>query len=165
MALTAAAAGQAGARYGRDARAAPRFDTRVRPLSYTQTPNRLHLFSGCNGLAAGYPPVIDNSEDHPYEWETVAETLEKGGITWRVLMQSDYFDDVSAAALLSPPRLCDVQTAAARALPPHTNGAALACSLPAALLPLAAERISVVQDVPRRPAGQRVVRQRKDVRR
>lgn len=41
----------------------------------TQTnPNRLHLFSGSNGLSVGHPAVLDNTEIPPgHVWETMAE--------------------------------------------------------------------------------------------
>jgi phospholipase C len=63
--------------------------------SFTQTiPNRLYLFSGSNGLSAGYPAVVDNTQPHPgYNWTTVGETLLASNISWRVYQQHDNFDD------------------------------------------------------------------------
>lgn len=67
--------------------------------TFTQTnPNRLHLFSGSNGLAGVPPsaiPILDNTEPtHPgFEWVTVAETLEAANVSWRVLQMPDNFDD------------------------------------------------------------------------
>lgn len=63
--------------------------------TFTQTnPNRLHLFSGSNGLSAGYNPVLDNGEPHPgWKWPTFAETLEEAGVDWKVYQESDNFDD------------------------------------------------------------------------
>jgi len=61
----------------------------------TQTnPNRLHLFSGSNGLSVGYYPVLDNTEPNPgFTWITMAEILEKAGISWKVYQELDNFDD------------------------------------------------------------------------
>jgi len=61
----------------------------------TQTnPNRLHLFTGSNGLSVGAYPILDNTEPNPgFTWETLAETLEAVGISWKVYQQSDNFDD------------------------------------------------------------------------
>jgi len=77
----------------------------------TQTyPNRLHLFTGCNGggTVRGDPmmenygedqtPSADMSGDMPlrpgaYHWTTYAERLEKAGITWRVYQEYDNFGD------------------------------------------------------------------------
>lgn len=61
----------------------------------TQTnPNRLHLFSGSNGLSVGQAPTLDNTEPTPgFSWPTVAETLEAANISWKVYQQSDNFDD------------------------------------------------------------------------
>lgn len=77
----------------------------------TQTyPNRLHLFTGCNGGGmVGGDPEMDNygedqtpsanmAEDKPlrddaYRWTTYAERLEKAGISWRVYQEYDNFGD------------------------------------------------------------------------
>ena len=57
-------------------------------------PNRMHLFTGSNGLSVGQPAVIDNTEPAAgYDWETMGETLEKAGISWKVYQQADNFDD------------------------------------------------------------------------
>jgi phospholipase C len=54
--------------------------------TFTQTnPNRLHLFSGSNGLSVGQKPFMDNSEPNPgHTWTTVGEVLENANISWRV---------------------------------------------------------------------------------
>lgn len=53
--------------------------------TFTQTnPNRLHLFSGSNGLSVGESAVLDNSEPRPgFNWTTVAELLEAKNISWK----------------------------------------------------------------------------------
>ena len=58
--------------------------------TFTQTcPNRLHLFSGSNGLSVGQKPFIDNSEPNPgHTWTTVGEVLESANISWRVYQVS-----------------------------------------------------------------------------
>jgi phospholipase C len=57
-------------------------------------PNRMHLFTGSNGLSVGEEPVLENEEPRPgYNWTTVAEILEDKNITWRVYQQLDNFDD------------------------------------------------------------------------
>jgi phospholipase C len=63
--------------------------------TFTQTnPNRLHLFSGSNGLSVGQSPVLDNSEPKPgFTWETMGETLENAGISWYVYQEQNNFDD------------------------------------------------------------------------
>ena len=63
--------------------------------TYTMTnPNRLHLFSGSNGLSVGQPPVLDNDEKVPgWTWQTMSETLEAAGISWKTYQQADNFDD------------------------------------------------------------------------
>ena len=63
--------------------------------SFTETnPNRMHLFTGSNGLSVGQLPVLYNTEPDPgYEWPTMAETLEAANISWRVYQQHDNFDD------------------------------------------------------------------------
>ena len=62
--------------------------------TYTMTnPNRLHLFSGSNGLSVGKPAVLDNHEPVPgWTWETMAETLENAGVTWKTYQEADNFD-------------------------------------------------------------------------
>lgn len=77
----------------------------------TQTyPNRLHLFSGCNGggMVGGDPemhnygesdtPSADMSEDRPlrpdaYNWTTYAERLQNAGISWKVYQEYDNYGD------------------------------------------------------------------------
>ncbi|WP_443751409.1 phosphocholine-specific phospholipase C [Asticcacaulis solisilvae] len=75
----------------------------------TQTyPNRLHLWTGCNGAGAvGGEPVLSNygedetpsadmAEDRPmqpYTWTTYAERLEKAGVSWKVYQEYDNFGD------------------------------------------------------------------------
>jgi hypothetical protein len=61
--------------------------------TFTATnPNRLHLFSGSNGLSvpnSGYS-MLDDSEPLPgFNWETMAETLMKSNVSWRVLQELD----------------------------------------------------------------------------
>ena len=76
------------------------YDAFVAGDSYHQStftctnPNRMHLFTGSNGLSVGRPPVIDNTEPTPgYDWITMGEILEKAGVSWRVYQQADNFDD------------------------------------------------------------------------
>jgi phospholipase C len=54
--------------------------------TFTQTnPNRLHLFSGSNGLSVGKMAVLDNSEPTPgWTWPTMGEILEEAGVSWKV---------------------------------------------------------------------------------
>ncbi len=77
----------------------------------TQTyPNRLHLFSGCNGggTVGGDPqmenygedetPSADMAEDQKlregaYHWTTYAERLQAAGIRWKVYQEYDNFGD------------------------------------------------------------------------
>lgn len=77
----------------------------------TQTyPNRLHLFTGCNGggTVGGDPqmhnygedetPSADMATDKPidpraYSWTTYAERLQKAGIGWKVYQEYDNFGD------------------------------------------------------------------------
>jgi len=65
--------------------------------TFTATnPNRLHLFSGSNGLSVNnsHLVIMDDSEPKTgINWETMAETLEKAGISWKVFMEQDNFDD------------------------------------------------------------------------
>jgi phospholipase C len=65
----------------------------------TQTnPNRLHLFSGSNGLSVGKPAVLDNTEPTKgFTWTTYAERLQTAGINWKVYQQSNNFDDNALA--------------------------------------------------------------------
>jgi phospholipase C len=75
----------------------------------TQTyPNRLHMFSGCNGggKVGGNPimsnagtdetPTSDMADDKPfdaYTWITYAEQLQSAGISWKVYQEYDNFQD------------------------------------------------------------------------
>ncbi len=77
----------------------------------TQTyPNRLHLWTGCNGggKVGGDPemsnygedetPSADMAEDKvmakgPYDWTTYAERLQAAGISWKVYQEYDNFGD------------------------------------------------------------------------
>lgn len=77
----------------------------------TQTyPNRLHLFTGCNGggTVGGDPqmenygedltPSADMATDRPldpaaYRWTTYAERLQAAGIDWKVYQEYDNFGD------------------------------------------------------------------------
>ena len=77
----------------------------------TQTqPNRMHLFTGCNGGGAvgGEPemsnygeddtPSADMAEDRrlrhgAYHWTTYAERLQAAGIGWKVYQEHDNFGD------------------------------------------------------------------------
>ena len=56
--------------------------------TFTQTnPNRLHLFSGSNGLSVPTTNfcALDDTEYHPgFDWETMAETLDKANVSWKV---------------------------------------------------------------------------------
>ncbi|QKW07314.1 phospholipase C, phosphocholine-specific [Streptomyces sp. NA04227] len=63
--------------------------------TFTQTnPNRLHLFTGCNGSAVGQDSVMNNDyPDEGWTWTTYAERLEEAGISWKVYQESDNFDD------------------------------------------------------------------------
>ena len=58
--------------------------------TFTETdPNRLHQFSGSNGLYQ----LNNDIPTEGLEWETLAETLEKNNITWKVYQEVDNFDD------------------------------------------------------------------------
>ena len=88
----------------------------------TQTyPNRLHLWTGCNGAGkVGGIPVLSNygedetpsanmDEDMPikaYEWTTYAERLEKAGVSWKVYQEYDNFGD-NILSVFKPFRPCD----------------------------------------------------------
>ena len=63
--------------------------------TFTQTnPNRLHFFSGSNGLSIGEQAVLDNTEPKPgFNWTTIAEILEEKNISWKVYQEFDNFDD------------------------------------------------------------------------
>ena len=65
----------------------------------TQTnPNRLHFFSGSNGLSVGQNAVLDNTEpSEGFDWVTYAERLQEAGIPWKVYQQSNNFDDNALA--------------------------------------------------------------------
>jgi phospholipase C len=57
-------------------------------------PNRLHLFSGTNGLNLGHFPILYDEEPAPgWKWETLAETLQSANVSWRVYQELDNFDD------------------------------------------------------------------------
>ena len=89
----------------------------------TQTyPNRLHLFTGCNGggTVGGDPmmqnygedetPSADMAEDHSldpaaYRWTTYAERLEAAGIDWKVYQEYDNFGD-NLLSVFPPFRPC-----------------------------------------------------------
>ena len=77
----------------------------------TQTyPNRLHLWTGCNGGGkVGGDPIMSNYgedqtptsdqemdqplADGPLTWTTYAERLEKAGVSWKVYQEYDNFSD------------------------------------------------------------------------
>lgn len=63
--------------------------------TFTPTnPNRLHQFSGSNGLSANGLVILDDSEPTTgINWETLGETLEKAGVSWKVYQETDNFDD------------------------------------------------------------------------
>ncbi|WP_374572090.1 phosphocholine-specific phospholipase C [Phenylobacterium sp.] len=89
----------------------------------TQTyPNRLHLWTGCNGggTVGGDPemsnygeddtPSADMAEDRPmahgpHEWTTYAERLQAAGITWKVYQEYDNFGD-NILSVFKPFRPC-----------------------------------------------------------
>jgi phospholipase C len=93
----------------------------------TQTyPNRLHLFTGCNGggTVGGDPmmqnygedqtPSADMAEDHPldpaaYRWTTYAERLQAAGIDWKVYQEYDNFGD-NLLSVFPPFRPCDKES-------------------------------------------------------
>jgi phospholipase C len=55
-------------------------------------PNRLHFFSGSNGLSVGQKAVLDNgSEDVGFNWTTMAEVLQAANITWKVYQETGAF--------------------------------------------------------------------------
>lgn len=63
--------------------------------TFTQTnPNRLHLFSGSNGLSVGDVAVLDNTEPVPgWTWPTMGEILEDANVSWKLYQEADNFDD------------------------------------------------------------------------
>lgn len=65
--------------------------------TFTATnPNRLHLFSGSNGLAvpnSGYNQLDDSEPKPGFTWETMAETLQAANVSWQVIQMKDNFDD------------------------------------------------------------------------
>ncbi|MFD7417888.1 phosphocholine-specific phospholipase C [Kitasatospora purpeofusca] len=65
----------------------------------TQTnPNRLHAFTGSNGLSVGEAAVMDNTTpDAGFGWTTYAERLEAAGVSWKVYQEDDNFDDNALA--------------------------------------------------------------------
>jgi phospholipase C len=89
----------------------------------TQTyPNRLHLWTGCNGggKTGGDPdmtnygedltPSADMAEDKPlkadaYRWTTYAERLEAAGVSWKVYQEYDNFGD-NILSVFPPFRTC-----------------------------------------------------------
>ncbi|MDE8651012.1 phosphocholine-specific phospholipase C [Novosphingobium album (ex Liu et al. 2023)] len=89
----------------------------------TQTyPNRLHLFTGCNGggTVGGDPqmhnygedetPSADMATDRPldpaaYGWTTYAERLQAAGIDWKVYQEYDNFGD-NLLSVFAPFRPC-----------------------------------------------------------
>jgi phospholipase C len=89
----------------------------------TQTyPNRLHLWTGCNGggKVGGDPemsnygedetPSADMAEDRPmaqgpHEWTTYAERLQAAGISWKVYQEYDNFGD-NILSVFKPFRPC-----------------------------------------------------------
>lgn len=90
----------------------------------TQTyPNRLHLFTGCNGggTVGGDPqmdnygedetPSADMATDKPlrpgaFHWTTYAERLQAAGIDWKVYQEYDNYGD-NLLSLFPPFRPCD----------------------------------------------------------
>jgi phospholipase C len=93
----------------------------------TQTyPNRLHLFTGCNGggTVGGDPemhnygedetPSADMATDRPlrpdaYRWTTYAERLQAAGISWKVYQEYDNFGD-NILSVFPAFRPCDRQS-------------------------------------------------------
>lgn len=89
----------------------------------TQTyPNRLHLWTGCNGggKVGGDPemsnygedetPSADMTEDKvmakgPYTWTTYAERLQAAGVSWKVYQEYDNFGD-NILSVFKPFRPC-----------------------------------------------------------
>ena len=89
----------------------------------TQTyPNRLHLWTGCNGggVVGGDPemsnygeddtPSADMAEDRPmahgpHDWTTYAERLQAAGVSWKVYQEYDNFGD-NILSVFKPFRPC-----------------------------------------------------------
>ncbi|MFN3522574.1 MAG: phosphocholine-specific phospholipase C [Phenylobacterium sp.] len=89
----------------------------------TQTyPNRLHLWTGCNGggMVGGDPemsnygedetPSADMAEDRemargPHDWTTYAERLQAAGISWKVYQEYDNYGD-NILSVFKPFRPC-----------------------------------------------------------
>lgn len=89
----------------------------------TQTyPNRLHLFTGCNGggTVGGDPEMSNYGEDETpsadmredrklrkdaYNWTTYAERLQKAGIDWKVYQEYDNYGD-NLLSVFPPFRPC-----------------------------------------------------------
>jgi phospholipase C len=89
----------------------------------TQTyPNRLHLWTGCNGggKVGGDPemsnygedetPSADMAEDKvmsngPHDWTTYAERLQSAGVSWKVYQEYDNFGD-NILSVFKPFRPC-----------------------------------------------------------
>ena len=63
--------------------------------TFTATnPNRLHQFSGSNGLSVNSTfNILDDSEPAGIDWVTLGELFEEADISWRVYMELDNFDD------------------------------------------------------------------------
>jgi phospholipase C len=90
----------------------------------TQTyPNRLHLFTGCNGGGGvgGDPEMNNYGEDetpsadmtmdralrgNAYRWTTYAERLQAAGIAWKVYQEHDNFGD-NVLSVFPPFRPCE----------------------------------------------------------
>ena len=91
----------------------------------TQTnPNRLHLFSGSNGLSVGQTPFLDNSEPNPgHTWITVPEVLEAANISWRIYQGGAWGGACAAAnpASRCPAAAADSLSASRTPPPAHTH--------------------------------------------
>lgn len=63
--------------------------------TFTATdPNRLHQFTGSNGLSVNSSyNVLDDSEPAGMEWKTIGEVFEENNITWKVYQEQDNFGD------------------------------------------------------------------------
>ena len=56
-------------------------------------PNRLHFFTGSNGLSVGQVASMENAEPSPgFDWVTMGELFEAKGVSWRVYQEEDNFD-------------------------------------------------------------------------
>ncbi|WP_426043361.1 phosphocholine-specific phospholipase C [Caulobacter sp. DWR3-1-2] len=89
----------------------------------TQTyPNRLHLWTGCNGggKVGGDPQMSNYGEDEtpsadmatdkvmargPHDWTTYAERLQAAGVSWKVYQEYDNFGD-NILSVFKPFRPC-----------------------------------------------------------